>query len=64
MFYYYEDCPVCGNEIGVVAHKGDIRRCPYCHQLYIVKYENKTRKILEEYQAYLLKQNAKAHQSQ
>ncbi|RGM75319.1 hypothetical protein DXB99_01940 [Agathobacter rectalis] len=61
MFYYYEDCPVCGNEIGVVAHKGDIRRCPYCHQLYIVKYENKTRKILEEYQAYLLKQNSKAH---
>lgn len=46
---YYESCPNCGNEIDVPANPGEIRKCPFCRRRYVVKYEQRNRKYLEEY---------------
>ena len=47
--YVIEDCPNCGNEIEVDANPGEVRKCPYCRRRYVVQYEKRNRKYLEEY---------------
>lgn len=42
-------CPCCGNDIEVSARAGEVRKCPYCRWRYIVSYEHRNRKVLEEY---------------
>ena len=42
-------CPNCGEDIEVSARLGEVRKCPYCRWHYIVVFEKRNRKVLEEY---------------
>lgn len=46
---FTEACPNCGNNIEALAKPGEIRKCPFCRRRYVVRYEKRNRRYLEEY---------------
>lgn len=46
---FTEACPNCGNDITAPAKPEEIRKCPFCRRRYVVRYEKRNRRYLEEY---------------